>query len=187
MNPSATSKETILQACRRIVAAKGLSALNMRSVADECHIALGTLYNYYSNKDDLLLATVESVWKDIFHMNHICETGLSFPEYVDHFFNCVRNGAGEYPNFFMAHSISIANSEKWKAKSTMEHYFSHMKAGMLEFLRTDSAIDTNAFSSSFTDSDFVDFVLDNILFLLIQGKSDCSALVEIIRRVIYRL
>ena len=82
MNSSITSKEAILLVCRKIVATKGLSALNMRLVADECHIALGTLYNYYSDKDALLLSTVESVWKDIFHMNQKCSTEFSFPEYV---------------------------------------------------------------------------------------------------------
>ena len=44
MNTVITSKEAIMQACRRIVAEKGMKALNMRLVADQCHIALGTLY-----------------------------------------------------------------------------------------------------------------------------------------------
>lgn len=78
MNPCVTSKEAILQVCRSIVATEGLSALNMRTVADECHIALGTLYGYYSNKDDLLLSTIDSVWKDIFHMSQKCETDFPF-------------------------------------------------------------------------------------------------------------
>ena len=99
MNPSITSKEEILQVCRNIVAEKGLSALNMRLVADTCHIALGTLYNYFSNKDELMLSTVESVWKDIFHMNQKHRTDFSFSEYVKYIFECVQKGAEEYPNF----------------------------------------------------------------------------------------
>ena len=83
MNPNITSKEAILQTCRNIVASKGLPALNMRSVAEECHIALGTLYNYYSNKNELLLATIESVWKDIFHTNHKLSTDFLFYEYPE--------------------------------------------------------------------------------------------------------
>ena len=56
MNTGITSKEAIMQACRKIAAQKGLSALNMRTVAKECNIALGTLYNYYADKDELLIA-----------------------------------------------------------------------------------------------------------------------------------
>ena len=44
MNTVITSREAIMQVCRCIVAEKGMKALNMRLVADQCHIALGTLY-----------------------------------------------------------------------------------------------------------------------------------------------
>ena len=79
MNTVVTSKEEIMQVCRRIVAEKGMKALNMRLVADECHIASGTLYNYYANKDALVLAAVESIWKEIFHMEHREKVDDSFP------------------------------------------------------------------------------------------------------------
>lgn len=172
-----------MQVCRKIVAEKGLTALNMRTVADECHIALGTLYNYYSGKEDLLIATIESVWRDIFHAGQQ-RSPLPFPEYVADFFERIQDGIAEYPNFFMAHSMSLANSGKGKGKATMEHYFGHIKTNMLEALRADNSVDKGAFTSSFTETDLIDFVLDNILVLLVQGKKDCSALVEIIRRVI---
>ena len=74
MNPVVTSKEAILQSCRKILAEQGLSALSMRAVSGQLGIALGTLYNYFSDKDALMLATVESVWKDIFHGNAACRT-----------------------------------------------------------------------------------------------------------------
>lgn len=185
MNTAVTSKDAIMQKCRKIVSEKGLSALNMRAVADECHIALGTLYNYYSGKNELVIATVESVWKDIFHMNDECYTDLSFTDYVKYIFDCVQMGAKKYPNFFNAHSLGIANAEKGKAKSAMEHYFNHMKAGMVEVMRADNSVKENAFSSDFTEYDFADFVLGNILVLLAQNKNNCETLVTIIRKVIY--
>ena len=58
LNTVITSKEAIMQVCRRIVAEKGMNALNMRLVADQCGIALGTLYNYFADKDALVLAAV---------------------------------------------------------------------------------------------------------------------------------
>ena len=186
MNTGVTSKEAIMQVCRGIAAEKGLSALNMRAVARECHIALGTLYNYYSDKDELLIATVESVWKDMLHMNERCETALSFPDYAAWLFESIQRGAVKYPHFLTAHSISIAKSKKGRAKSTMEHDLGHMKAGMLAALLADPAVDPGIFSPSFTRSDLVDFVLDNILMLLVQGKANCTALLELIRRVVYR-
>ena len=68
----------------------------------------------------------------------------------------------------------------------MKHYFDHIKISMLEVLKSDSTIGKNAFSTSFTESDFVYFVLGNILLLLVQKKTSCATLIEIINRVVYR-
>ena len=67
----------------------------------------------------------------------------------------------------------------------MEHTFAHMKAGMLEVLRADQAVQGNAFTASFSQEKFADFVLDHMLVLLVQGQPDCAVLLEVIRRVIY--
>lgn len=178
-----TSKEAILRECRDLVASSGLAAVSMRSVADRSHIALGTLYNYFDNKDALLLAVVEEIWKDIFHMEDSYPGGQSFPEYVAYLFACVQKGAERYPGFFPAHSASLASSEK--AKDTMEHCFRHIKEGLLRALREDHHVAADAFSASFSPPEFIDFVMGHLLMLLVQGKPSCAMLIEIIRRTIY--
>lgn len=185
MKTSITSKEAIMQVCRKMAAEQGLAAINMRAVAQECGIALGTLYNYCSGKDELLLATVESIWKDIFHGNGDCETAFSFPEYVSYLFDCARKGAAEYPDFLTAHAFALAGSKRGEAKSTMERYFVHMKTGMLAVLRADPLVHSEKFSPSLTEKDLVDFVLDNLLLLLMKQAESCAALVELLRRAIY--
>lgn len=174
-----------MQVCRCIVAEKGMKALNMRLVADQCHIALGTLYNYYADKNALVLATVESIWKDIFHAGHQEEPHASFPGYVAELYARVRKGAQAYPGFLTGHSISIAGAKRGEAKSVMERTFAHMKAGMLEVLQNDPSVPENAFPPTFSKEDFVGFVLDHLLILLVQGQPNCNVLLEIIRRVIY--
>lgn len=173
-----------MQVCRCIVAEKGIKALNMRLVAEECHIALGTLYNYYADKDALVLSTVESIWRDIFHAGQPKETNVPFPDYVAELYARVRKGAEVYPGFLTGHSISIAGAKRGEAKSVMDHTFAHMKAGMLAALRKDSSVPENAFSSSFSEEDLVGFVLDHLLILLVQEQPDCNVLLEILRRVI---
>ena len=184
VNTVVTSKEAIMKTCRDMVSERGLSALDMRSVAKACHVALGSLYNYFPSKDALVTATIESVWQDIFHMEQCCEQ-KPFPEYVRWIFDSVRQGTREYPHFFTAHSISVASSAKEQARKTMEQYFSHMKAGMAQSLRADPAVRSDAFSASFSESDLIDFVLANLLTLLARQEDDCEVLLEVIRRVLY--
>ena len=171
-----------MQVCRRIVAEKGMNVLNMRLVADECGIALDTLYNYFAGKDAPVLAAVESIWRDIFHAGTPQETAPSFPGYVAVLYGRIQKGAEAYPGFLTGHSISIAASKRGEAKSVMEHTFAHMKAGMLEALRKDPSVPSNAFTPSFSQEDFVGFVQDQLLVLLVRGQPTCGALLEVIRR-----
>ena len=173
-----------MQVCRRIAAQEGLSALSMRTVARACGVALGTLYNYYADKDALLIATVESIWQEIFHTDAGSLTEHAFPEQVASLFDCVWRGTQRYPGFLSAHSMVIAGARRGEACRAMEACFAHMKAGLLAGLRADSAVNPAAFSDAFTPEQLVDFALDHLLLLLMKGEEDCTPLTEMLRRAI---
>ena len=184
MNPGATSKDAIMQVCRRMAAQEGLSALSMRAVARECGVALGTLYNYYADKDALLIAAVESIWREIFHMEGNEMTACPFPERIAYLFDCIQRGADRYPGFLRAHSAVLAGARRGEARRAMEACFAHMKAGLLAGLDADPAVSPAAFSEAFTPSGLVDFALDHLLLLLMKGEGDCAFLTEMLRRAI---
>ena len=73
MNTIVTSKEAILRTSRQLIQQQGWNAVNIRAVAKACDISVGSIYNYFGSKSELVAATVESVWCDIFH----------FPENAD--------------------------------------------------------------------------------------------------------
>lgn len=55
MSKTVTSKESILVACKDIVRESGMPVLNMRNVAQRCQVAVGSIYNYFPSKEDLIL------------------------------------------------------------------------------------------------------------------------------------
>lgn len=56
-------RQLILTHAREILSEKGYSQLTMRGVASTCGIALGTIYNYFPNKDDLMVEMMSEYWK----------------------------------------------------------------------------------------------------------------------------
>lgn len=86
---------------------EGLQAINIRTVARRCNVSVGSIYYYFSGKNELALETIESVWMDIFNVDEQGATDLPFPEYVEWIFQSVRDGVNEYPNFFTAHSLGL--------------------------------------------------------------------------------
>ena len=67
MNTIVTSKEEILKTSRALIQEQGWSAVSIRSVAAACGVSVGSIYNYFDSKAELVSATVESVWCEIFH------------------------------------------------------------------------------------------------------------------------
>jgi len=56
-------RQLILTHAREILSDQGYSQLTMRGVASACGIALGTIYNYFPNKEDLMVEMMSDYWK----------------------------------------------------------------------------------------------------------------------------
>ena len=54
MNTIVTSKEEILKTSREMIRQQGWSAISIRSVAAACGVSVGSIYNYFDSKSDLL-------------------------------------------------------------------------------------------------------------------------------------
>lgn len=55
-------KESIIQEAKRQVFTEGYINMTIRSVAKECKIAVGTIYNYFSSKDALVASFMLEDW-----------------------------------------------------------------------------------------------------------------------------
>ena len=54
----------ISRAAYQLFSKKGYSAVSMKIVAEETGIAVGTLYNYYANKEELFIKVIEEKIKN---------------------------------------------------------------------------------------------------------------------------
>jgi AcrR family transcriptional regulator len=185
MNTVVTSREAILEKCRDMVAKEGLASVSIRAVAEACSVSVGSIYYYFPSKDELLIATIEHVWQDIFHMEECGGLERPFDETVQSVFNQVREGMKEYPHFFSAHSLSIAGSSRNEARETMEKCLKHMKKGLLSSLENDPLVKREVFVAPLTMEAFVSFVMDNLLTSLMLQKDDCEVVLSVVRNVAY--
>ncbi|MBS7008665.1 TetR/AcrR family transcriptional regulator [Anaerostipes sp.] len=185
MKKAVTSREAILAASRKLVMESGLQAVNMRTVASACGVAVGSVYNYFSSKTELLTATVEEVWKEIFHMSEHSSQFADFADSAAWLFERIQDGSRKYPGFFTLHSMSFAAGEKEQGRRMMEQYFGHIKQELLHVLDNDHKIKPDVFNENLTRESFIDFVFMNVTSLMLEKKRDCRSLLEIIRRILY--
>jgi len=57
-------RQMILEEAKKILYSEGYSKLSMRSISKACGIALGTIYNYYPTKHDLVAGMIADYWSE---------------------------------------------------------------------------------------------------------------------------
>ena len=71
-------REQLLSEARRQIAERGYANTTMRSVARECGLAVGTVYNYFSSKDMLIATFMAEEWKSC--LDEISESVIDDPK-----------------------------------------------------------------------------------------------------------
>lgn len=184
MNPEITSKDKILAQCRAIAQSEGLNAITMRHVAENLDVSLGSLYHYYPSKDALILASVASIWHDIFHDEGEAFQKDDFISLLRYFFKALVDGEKLYPGFFSFHALAFSQNEKKAGVEERNSVFGHMKQEMLRTLENDPHIRTNAFQRT-SKEDFVDLVFLEVLAIHLSQSDSEEAFLATIQQLIY--
>lgn len=148
-NRPVISKEQILDAAYEIATTQGLGALSIRAVAGACGVAVGTVYNSYPTKSDLVNDVVGRFWQRAFTDRMGCcaaEGGEAAPGSCD-FVDFCRQLAGE-----MARALEEFRSDFLEGLTAMDAYdlavarrreaasFAHVQRGLQVALERDRAV-----------------------------------------------
>lgn len=185
MNTVVTSREKILQTSRELIQQQGWSAVSIRSVATACGVSVGSIYNYFDSKTELIAATVESVWCEIFHRPEDVAVFEDIQVCITWIYDRMAYGCKQYPGFFTLHSLGFLREEKSDGKRRMQQTWQHIVNGLCSVLKKDTKIRSDAFTEDFTPEKFADVLFSLMLSALLRQDYDPSAVLEIIRRTLY--
>ena len=185
MNTVVTSKEKILKSSRELIQRQGWSAVSIRSVAAACGVSVGSIYNYFDSKSELIGATVESVWGEIFHRPRDASVFQDVQACVTWMYQRMAYGCEQYPGFFTLHSLGFMREDKSDGKRRMQQAWQHIPAGLCHALEQDVRVRPDAFTEQLTPERFADVLFSLMLSALLREDYDPSAVLELIRRVLY--
>ena len=185
MNTVVTSKEEILKTSRELIRRQGWSAVSIRSVAAGCGVSVGSIYNYFDSKTDLIGATVESVWCEIFHRPEDDAVFQDVQACVAWMYQRMAYGCERYPGFFTLHSLGFLREDKTAGKQRMQQTWQHILAGLRAVLRQDARVRADAFTPQFTVERFADVLFAQMVSALLRQDYDPTAVLELVRRTLY--
>lgn len=185
MKPAATSREEILSVCRDLIHQQGGKALNVRQVAAACDISVGTVYNYFGSKEELVGAAIESVWYDIFRCAEGQQAFATTPDCIRWLYARMAYGSQQYPGFFTLHSINFVSGDKQEGKQRMQQAWQHILAMLCGVLQRDPAIRPGAFDEHFTQEQFADLLFSQLLAAQLRGQYNPAPLLQLVQRLLY--
>lgn len=185
MNTVVTSKEEILETSRELIRQAGWSAVSIRSVAAACGVSVGSIYNYYDSKAALMGATVESVWREIFHLPEGQAPFRDTLACIAWLYERMAYGNKQYPGFFSFHSLGFLGEDKSDGQQRMRQIWQHISDGLRSVLHRDTKVRPDAFTEAFTEEQCADLLFSLMLSALLRQDYDSSTVLELVRRTLY--
>lgn len=185
MHTAVISKEKILKASKELIQQEGWTAVNIRRVAATCQVSVGSVYNYFSSKADLVSAVVESVWYEIFH-GFACESALqNIQDCIIWIYGRMAWGNEKYPDFFSLHSLGFMGEEKKEGRQKMQQVQKHMKELLCQTLKKDSQIRLDAFTAEFQPEDLADILFSLMLSALVKKDYEPAVVLQLLQKILY--
>ena len=184
MNTVVTSREEILRICRELIRQHGWPVVQIRAVAGACGVSVGSIYNYFGSKAELVAAAVESVWQDIF-----CQAEGAGREdllsYLTWLYGRMEYGGRTYPGFFSLHAAGFLGEDRADGRRRMRQAWDQSQTELEAVLHRDPRIRPGAFDETFTPERFAGTLFSLLLSAPLQGDYDPAAALELSRRLLY--
>ena len=177
----ATMRETLLETARRMAEQEGIDGLNIRAIAKKAGVASGTVYNYFSSKDEILLALTKEYWKQaLLEMEaalteeNFCDALLEMYAYLT---ANIHQSAGK-----LMRSLGGVQQAGQEAMASAQ---TELKEILLRRMDQDPSICSGVWDEAFTRERFAEFLRMNLMELLKAGEEQIQFFVLVLRRILY--
>lgn len=105
------AREKLIQEGRRVLINSSYKNLNIRVIVKNCNIGIGTFYNYFKNKDELVIEIFKEDWKKILRIiDEMKENDIEFKFKLEKIYIYINNFLENYMPIFYEISTSKGDS-----------------------------------------------------------------------------
>ena len=173
MNRRVTSKDKILDEALRIAKKEGVDKLSIRKLASACSIAIGSVYNYYPDKDALVTAVAEAFWNNIFEdQTKLYREGMGFTQFLEQYYIYLYAKMSPYDRSWV---------RDLQGKIPMEEAMQLFGRILME----DERVNRSIWNIEFQPENFCDYVFTNLMALLQSGEPNCRFFLYLLENLLY--
>lgn len=185
-NKAVVSKQQILDAAFGIAIASGLSGLSIREVAHACDVAVGTVYNSYPTKSDLVNDVVGRFWNEALAERMPKATaGCDFVNFCKDLAVELSHALERFRGDWLAEVSALGAHDLAAARNREEACFAHIRRGLAMALDQDAGIRHERLEGPLAPRQLCAFVWDSMLSSIRHGDPTCATLFALLRRTLY--
>ncbi|GKX28367.1 hypothetical protein SH1V18_08470 [Vallitalea longa] len=161
-------RENIIKTAINIFNEQGFDAIDMRKIAKDCHIAVGTLYNYFPNKKELMYEVFNRLWYESMNvLDNLIDSSIGNEELFIDYILCLyeemekKKGIG-----FDLLRLEVIEA---KDKSVKENLFSYSNFHKRHTEQIDKMIRKSYDLDSISESK-LDNLINTVTTLIISNK-----------------
>jgi AcrR family transcriptional regulator len=169
---------TILQTAKRSLLSEGYNRLSLREVAKECHIAVGTIYNYFPSKIALVTGIMLEDWaKHTAKMQEDCAVAENVEEGLRFLFYNMREFALLYQDVWsMSWNSKEVRAEMLNGRSRRQMLIEQLASGIRGLLER--------FKISY-DSFLPYFIANSLLTYIMEPDFDYEQINKVFKTILY--
>lgn len=176
-----TLRAVLLSHARDLADAEGIGAVNIRSLARRAGVATGTVYNYFSSKDEILLSLTEEDWARTLEELRGRLTASSFDGQLEQLFTFLRARIDASAGALMR-SLGSVDPEGQARMVAMQ---GTLGQALLRRMDLDPAIRRDIWDGDFSRERFARFLVAHLTLLLRAPEPDVGFFLALVRRILY--
>ena len=173
MNKRCTTTDKILEQALIIAKKEGIDKLSIRKLASACGIAIGSVYNYYPDKDALVTAVAEAFWNNIFSdQEKLSRSNMGFTRFLEQYYSYLYAKMSPYDRSWVRDLEG-----KIPMQETMKLF--------QKILKEDELVNPSIWNMEFMQENFCRYVFKNIMALLQSGETNCRFFIYLLDNLLY--
>ncbi len=180
MNRRVTSKEAILEQAMEIAKQEGPGGISIRKLAAACGISIGSVYNYFADKEQLTDEVVAQFWSRILmDQEKVYRGGMGFTQFLEQYYHLLYGRLSRYDRGWLEEMYLRISDEEG------HDMLSPIRLLLHKVLSEDEKINGRIWNLELNEDTFCDYVVTNLMALLKAEESNCRFFIFLLEHLLY--
>ena len=185
---SVITSEEILEQAYQLACEQGLRSLSIRSIAAACDVSVGTVYNSYASKTELINDVVGMFWQRAFAETMktlAAHEGNDFIAFCEALSQSLKSALKEFRKDFLSDLSALSEGDRLSAQKREQQSFIHARAGIKQALLSDPKIKQDQLTGALTPDALAALVWETLIDSARDDMGYDKTLFELLRSALY--